>query len=163
MDIGNLIDAAIPAIPIAQAIGRIGNWFNQEIFGRPTDLPWAVQIDERFRPEEFADEPTFHPAFLYEATWNVGLALFLIWIDRRGVLKKAMNLPLYVLGYGIGRFIVEAVRIDAATMILGIRVNHWVSGIAVVAGAAALFWLAKNAVPSFYAKDESAEAEVAAT
>ncbi len=163
MDIGNLIDAAIPAIPIAQAIGRIGNWFNQEIFGRPTDLPWAVQIDERFRPEEFADEPTFHPAFLYEATWNVGLALFLIWIDRRGVLKKGMILPLYVLGYGIGRFIVEAVRIDAATMILGIRVNHWVSGIAVVAGAAALFWLAKNAVPSFYAKDESAEAEVAAT
>lgn len=163
MDIGNVIDATIPGIPIAQAIGRIGNWFNQEIFGKPTDVPWAVQIDERFRPEEFADEPTFHPAFLYEATWNVALAIFLIWIDRRGVLKKGMILPLYIVGYGIGRFVVEAVRIDTATLILGIRVNHWVSGIAVVAGAAAIAWLFRNGVPSFYAKEESAEAEVAST
>ncbi|MCP4227267.1 MAG: prolipoprotein diacylglyceryl transferase [Actinomycetia bacterium] len=151
LDIGNVTDAAIPAIPVAQAIGRLGNWFNQEIFGRPTDVPWAVEIHERFRPAEFADEPTFHPAFLYEALWNLGLAGFLIWIDRRGVLKKGMILPLYVLGYGIGRFVVEGVRIDAATLILGVRVNHWVSGGAVLVSAVALILLFRRGTPSFFA------------
>ena len=120
-DIGNMLDAAIPGIPVAQAIGRLGNWFNQEIFGGPSDLPWAVEIDEAHRPAEYSDVATFHPAFLYEATWNLLLAGFLIWIDRRGVLKRGMILPLYVAGYGIGRFLVEAVRIDPATEILGVQ------------------------------------------
>lgn len=151
MDIGQTIDAVIPGIPIAQAIGRLGNWFNQEIFGRPTDVPWAVEIDERYRPAEFADSPTFHPAFLYEALWNVALAIFLVRIDRTGKLKKGMILPLYIGGYGIGRFFVEAVRIDPATLILGIRVNHWVSGSAVILSALALLYLARNGVPSFFA------------
>jgi prolipoprotein diacylglyceryl transferase len=154
MDVGNLIDAVIPSIPIAQAIGRIGNWFNQEIFGRPTDVPWAVEIDERFRPAEFVEEPTFHPAFLYEAMWNVALAMFLIWIDRRGVLRKGMILPLQILGYGIGRFIVEGVRIDPATLILGIRVNHWVSGIAVLASIVVLVLLQQTAAPSFFSREK---------
>lgn len=151
LDIGNVIDAAIPGIPVAQAIGRLGNWFNQEIFGKPTDVPWAVEIDERFRPAEFADSPTFHPAFLYEALWNLALAGVLVKIDRRGVLKKGMILPLYILGYGVGRFIVEGVRIDAATLILGIRVNHWVSGGAIVFSLIALYLLYKRASPSFFA------------
>jgi prolipoprotein diacylglyceryl transferase len=151
-DIPNILDAAIPGIPVAQAIGRLGNWFNQEIYGGPTDLPWAVEIDERYRPAEFADQPTFHPAFLYEATWNLLLAGFLIWIDRRGVLKKGMILPLYVAGYGIGRFLVETVRIDAATEILGIRVNHWMSGIAVAASVVALLVLYRTAGPSYWAE-----------
>ncbi len=150
-DLPNLIDAAIPGIPVAQAIGRLGNWFNQEIFGGPSDLPWAVEIDEAHRPAEFINEPTFHPAFLYEATWNLLLAGFLIWIDRRGVLKRGMILPLYVAGYGIGRFLVESVRIDAATEILGIRVNHWVSGIAIAASVLALILAYRNARPSFWA------------
>lgn len=150
-DIPNILDAAIPGIPVAQAIGRLGNWFNQEIFGGPSDLPWAVEIDERYRPAEFADEPTFHPAFLYEAVWNLLLAGFLIWIDRRGVLKKGMILPLYVAGYGLGRFLVEAVRIDAATEILGIRINHWTSGIAIVASVAVLAVAYRNADPSHWA------------
>lgn len=153
LDIGNVIDAIIPGIPVAQAIGRFGNWFNQEIFGRPTDVPWAVEIDERHRPAEFADSPTFHPAFLYEALWNLGLFAFLIWIDRTGRLKKGMILPLYIGGYGIGRFVVEAVRIDPATLILGIRVNHWVSGAAVLFSALALAFLFKKAGPSFWATD----------
>jgi prolipoprotein diacylglyceryl transferase len=151
-DIPNILDAAIPAIPVAQAIGRLGNWFNQEIYGGPSDLPWAVEIDERYRPTEFADQPTFHPAFLYEATWNLLLAGFLIWIDRRGVLKKGMILPLYVAGYGIGRFLVEMVRIDAATEILGIRVNHWMSGIAVAASVVALVVVYRTAGPSQWAE-----------
>lgn len=157
LDLGNVIDAVIPGVPIAQAIGRIGNWFNQEIFGGPTDLPWAVEIDERFRPDEFIDEETFHPAFLYEATWNLLLAGFLLWIDRRGILKKGMVLPLYIAGYGVGRFLVEAVRIDAATLILGIRVNHWVSGIAVIASIAVMVLLARRGVPSFFASEKADE------
>ena len=158
MDLGHAIDAIIPGVPVAQAIGRLGNWFNQEIFGGPTDLPWAVQIDERFRPDGLENEDTFHPAFLYEALWNLALAWVLIRIDRRGVLRKGMILPLYVLGYGIGRFLVEAVRIDPATLILGIRVNHWVSGSAVVLSLLALWFLYRNAAPSFYATDTVSDA-----
>jgi prolipoprotein diacylglyceryl transferase len=150
-DLGNILDAAIPGIPVAQAIGRLGNWFNQEIFGGPTDLPWAVEIDEVHRPAEYLDEATFHPAFLYEAAWNLALAGFLVWIDRRGVLKRGMILPLYVVGYGLGRLLVETVRIDAATEILGIRVNHWMSGAAIAAGTAVLLFAFRNARPSFWA------------
>jgi len=156
-DLSNMLDAAIPAIPVAQAIGRLGNWFNQEIFGGPSDLPWAVEIDEAHRPAEFSDIATFHPAFLYEATWNLLLAAFLIWIDRRGVLKRGMILPLYVAGYGIGRFLVETVRIDAATEILGIRVNHWVSGLAVALSIAALLFAYRKARPSFWAKETAGD------
>ncbi len=134
-DAAKLIDAIIPSIPVAQAIGRLGNWVNQEVFGRPTDVPWAVAIDAEHRPAEFADQPTFHPTFLYEASWNLALAAFLIMADRRGRLKPGQMLPLWIMGYGIGRFLVERVRIDAATLILGIRVNLWVSGAAVLIGA----------------------------
>lgn len=151
LDLGHTADAVIPGIPVAQAIGRLGNWFNQEIFGGPSDLPWAVEIDPEHRPAEFLDEPTFHPAFLYEALWNLGLAGFLIWIDRRGLLRKGMMLPLYVLGYGIGRFLVESIRTDPATLILGIRVNHWVSGLAVVGALVVLAVLARRAEPGWYA------------
>ncbi len=151
VDLPNMFDAAIPGIPVAQAIGRIGNWFNQEIFGRPSDLPWAVEIDNP--PAPFEDERTFHPAFLYEATWNLLLFGFLVWIDRRGVLKRGMILPLYVAGYGIGRFLVESVRIDAATEILGIRVNHWMSGAAILFSVLALLFAYRNAKPSFWADD----------
>ena len=78
-----------------------------------------------------------------------------MWIDRRGVLKKGMILPLQILGYGIGRFVVEGVRIDPATLILGIRVNHWVSGGAVLVSAVVLVWLYRTAAPSFYARKDS--------
>ncbi|MEM9561061.1 MAG: prolipoprotein diacylglyceryl transferase [Actinomycetota bacterium] len=151
MDLGEAIDALIPGIPVAQAVGRFGNWFNQEIFGGPSDLPWAVEIDPEHRPAEFADQATFHPAFLYEGLWNLALAAFLVWIDRRGMLRRGMILPLYVLGYGIGRFLVETIRTDPATLILGIRVNHWVSGGAVLVSIVALLWLARRAAPSYYA------------
>jgi prolipoprotein diacylglyceryltransferase len=73
-----LLDAVAPAIPVGQAIGRFGNWFNQELFGRPTNLRWGLRIEPANRPDEFADVATFHPTFLYEATWNLGLAAILI-------------------------------------------------------------------------------------
>jgi prolipoprotein diacylglyceryl transferase len=134
-DIPDLADAIIPGIPIAQAIGRLGNWWNQEIFGKPTTLPWALEVDERFRPGEFKAFETFHPAFLYEALWNVALAIFLIWLDSTKKLKKGQILPVWVAGYGVGRFVLESIRDDFASLILGVRVNHWVSAIAVIGGA----------------------------
>lgn len=132
-----MIDAVIPGIPVAQAIGRIGNWFNQEIFGGPSDLPWALEVDERFRPAEYAEFETFHPAFLYEALLNLSLAGLLIWLDRRKVLGRGQILPLWIAGYGVLRFLIEAIRTDPASLVLGVRVNHWISGLAVVVG---LLW-----------------------
>ncbi len=167
MNLGEAIDAIIPGIPVAQAVGRLGNWFNQEIFGGPSDLPWAVEIDPEHRPADYLDQETFHPAFLYESLWNLALAGFLVWIDRRGVLRRGMILPLYVMGYGIGRFLLETIRTDPATLILGIRVNLWTSGLAVVASMLVLVLLARRAPLSYYAAapagdsaDDEPEAEL---
>ena len=140
LDLRAVADAVVPGIPVAQAIGRFGCWFNQELFGSPTDLPWGLEIDPERRPAEFANEDIFHPAFLYEATWNLALAAFLIWLDRRRVLKPGQILPLWIMGYGLGRFWVESVRIDPASLIWGIRVNHWTSGAAIVAGLLGFWW-----------------------
>lgn len=145
IDLRRVTDAAIPGIPVAQAIGRLGNWFNQELYGGPTDLPWAVEIDPRHRPDRFADEATFHPTFLYEGLWNLVLAALLVWIDRRRVLKPGQILPLWVVGYGVGRFLVESVRIDPASLIFGVRVNLWVSAIAIVGGLIGFWWLGRTA------------------
>ncbi len=133
-----LMDAIAPALPLAQAIGRFGNWFNQELFGGPTDLPWGLEIDAQHRPVEHLDVETFHPTFLYESLWNLGLCGFLIWIDRRRVLAPGKLIFVYVLGYGIGRLWVELMRIDPASEIFGVRVNVWVSLFAIAVSAIAL-------------------------
>lgn len=143
VDLPLMIDAIIPSIPVAQAIGRIGNWWNQEIFGKPTDLPWALEVDERFRPARYMEFETFHPAFLYEVLYNLILAGFLIWLDGKKVLKKGQILPLWIAGYGVGRFALELIRDDFASLILGIRVNHWVSAIAVIGGALWFWWIGR--------------------
>ena len=134
VDIPRFADAAIPGIPLAQAIGRLGNWFNQELFGRPTDLPWALAIDADKRPEAYAAEPTFHPTFLYEGIWNLCLMVALLWYDRRGRHAPGELLWIYVAGYGLGRLAVESLRIDQASLLAGVRVNIWTSGAAVVLG-----------------------------
>jgi prolipoprotein diacylglyceryl transferase len=138
--LGLAADALAPAIPLAQAIGRLGNWFNQEVFGRPSDLPWALEIDPENRPLKYRDEPTFHPTFAYEALWNIGLMFFLIWIDRKGWVRRGRLFAVYVLGYGLGRFWVEALRSDEASLILGVRINLWVSGLLVIGGLTWLLW-----------------------
>ncbi len=138
--LGLAADALAPAIPLAQAIGRLGNWFNQEVFGRPSDLPWALEIDPENRPLRYRDEPTFHPTFLYEALWNIGLMFFLIWLDRKGLVRKGRLFAVYILGYGVGRFWVEALRSDEASLILGVRVNLWVSGLLILGGLGWLLW-----------------------
>lgn len=130
-----LLDVVAPAIPVAQAIGRLGNWFNQEVFGRPTSLPWGLEIDPEFRPVRYANQPTFHPTFLYEALWCIGLALFLVWLERNKRLRPGELFALYLLGYAVGRFFWELLRSDAASLILGLRVNIWMS---IVVGAVAL-------------------------
>jgi prolipoprotein diacylglyceryl transferase len=138
------LDALIPGIALAQAIGRLGNWWNQELFGGPTSLPWGVEIDLKNRPLEYAGSATFHPTFLYEMLWNLALFGLLIWVDRGRRLRPGTMLPLYVGGYFLGRLWIEAMRIDTATEILGIRVNIWLSivgiGGAVVAVVARGLW-----------------------
>ncbi len=140
IDLGLAADALAPAIPLAQAIGRLGNWFNQEVFGRPTDLPWGLEIDPQYRPDRYIDSPTFHPTFAYEALWNLALVAVLLWLDKRGVVRRGRLFAVYVLGYGLGRFWVESLRSDAASLILGVRVNLWVSGLLVLGGLAWLLW-----------------------
>jgi prolipoprotein diacylglyceryl transferase len=131
-----LLDVVAPAIPIAQAIGRVGNWFNQELFGRPTDLPWGLRIDAGHRPDGYAQVSTFHPTFLYEGLWNLALAGALVLYERRRPDGRPGRLfALYVGGYGLGRLWVEALRIDEATRIAGVRVNIWVSLVAIAASA----------------------------
>lgn len=138
LDVATLLDVVAPAIPVAQAVGRLGNWFNQELFGRPTDLPWAVRIDPEHRPDGLEQVATYHPTFLYEALWNLALAALLVRLDRTGRLRRGQLFTLYVAGYALGRLWVEALRIDPANEILGLRVNIWTS-LAALALAAAVF------------------------
>lgn len=125
------LDAVAVAIPVAQAIGRLGNWFNQEVFGRPTDLPWGLEIDPAHRPAAYRDATTFHPTFLYEALWNLALAGLLVLLDRKRVIRPGNLFVLYVGGYALGRLWVEALRSDNASTILGLRVNIWMSAVTI--------------------------------
>ncbi len=125
-------DAAAPGLILAQAIGRWGNYFNQELFGRPTNLPWAIRIAPENRPAGYGTAETFHPTFLYESIWNLLGALALLWIARRFAsrLKTGDMLLLYVTVYSVGRFLVETLRIDPAFIIAGsFRGNLFVSSI----------------------------------
>jgi len=132
------LDVAAPALPLAQAIGRWGNWFNQELFGRPTDLPWGLEIDPVHRPEQYADVETFHPTFLYESLWNLGGVALLLWIDRRRILGPGRLFAAYLAIYSIGRLWIEALRVDEASEIAGLRVNLWVFSVVLAASLAAV-------------------------
>lgn len=132
------LTAAAPALPLAQAIGRWGNWWNQELFGKPTDLPWALKISDDKIPAGYAPGTTFHPTFLYESLWNFALCGLLLWVDRRFRLRPGRLMVIYVVGYAIGRFWVEGLRIDPAHTAGGLRLNQWV---AIVAGGVAAVYL----------------------
>ncbi|MGJ6966438.1 prolipoprotein diacylglyceryl transferase [Streptosporangium sp. G11] len=135
-------DTVAPGIAVAQAIGRWGNYFNQELFGSPTDLPWGLEIDPD-RPGTVPGEDTYHPAFLYESIWDLGLALVLIWLGRKFVLRHGRLFALYVAGYTVGRFWIEDLRVDTAHHIFGLRLNQWTSIILFI-GAMAYFWYVRN-------------------
>jgi prolipoprotein diacylglyceryl transferase len=122
-----LLDVVAPALPLAQAIGRWGNWFNQELFGRPSTLPWAVRIDVANRPTGFEAFTTFQPTFLYESLWNLAVVAVVLLVERRRCLRPGRLFAVYIAGYAAGRFIVERLRIDFAHTIAGLRVNEWIS------------------------------------
>jgi prolipoprotein diacylglyceryl transferase len=119
------LDSLAPGVLLAQGIGRFGNWFNIELFGRPLDAPWALEVPQSFRPSAFKEFDTFHPTFLYEALWCFALALTLIWWGNRS--KPGQIFSLYIIGYCIGRFFIESLRIDDAQLLAGMRINEWVS------------------------------------
>lgn len=133
-----MADAVAPGIAVAQAIGRWGNWFNQELFGRPTDVPWAVAIDPANRPAGYEQYETFHATFLYESLWCLLVAAVVIWADKRFTLGHGRAFALYVFVYCVGRLGIEAVRIDDATLVAGLRINIWTS---IIIGAAALAYV----------------------
>ena len=159
LNIGQAFWAVAPAIPVAQAIGRLGNWWNQELFGRPTTLPWALKIDAENMPNGYAPGTLFHPTFLYEALWNLALAALLIVVGRGMMTSRPGRLmALYVGGYGLGRFWVEGLRIDPAKSGGGLRLNQWIA-ILMMAGCAIYLLIdmrrAKNiSQPSDYRQED---------
>lgn len=136
----DFLDSVAPGLPLAQALGRFGNYFNQELFGTPTDLPWGLEIAPQFRPPEHADAATFHPTFLYESLWNVGLAFFIMWVGRRYPSMRGRLVGVYFLGYGFIRFLMELIRTDTTFRFLGLSRNGWVSIGVVLLGVIVLWW-----------------------
>jgi phosphatidylglycerol:prolipoprotein diacylglycerol transferase len=116
-----LADLAAVVLPLAQAIGRWGNYFNQEVFGRPTDLPWGIAIDLANRPLEFTGEKYFHPTFLYESILNLILFFILLFLYKKQRLKSGQYLGVYLIGYGVIRFLMEFIRIDQTALFFGFR------------------------------------------
>ena len=135
-------DAIAPAIALAQAIGRLGNYFNQELFGKPTTVPWALEIDPVHRPAGYEQFATFQPTFLYESLWLLGMVVVLLWADKRFRMGHGRVFALYVLLYCIGRFWIEGLRIDDANVLFGLRLNEWTS---ILVGLGALIYLIVSA------------------
>jgi len=132
-------DAAAIGLPAAQAIGRWGNYMNQELFGTPSNLPWAVQIAPQFRPSQYADAATFHPTFLYESAWNALLVIpLLLLIEKRFKIARGNMIMGYLVFYGLGRFLLEFIRTDSATHVFGFRANQLVAALVVI-GALTVF------------------------
>jgi len=129
-------DALAPGLALAQAIGRWGNYFNQELYGRASNLPWAVKIDAAHSVS--GREATYQPTFLYESIWDLGVALLVIWADRRWKLTRGRAFALYAAAYTAGRFWIEALRVDEAHRFLGLRLNDWTSIVIFVAASAYL-------------------------
>jgi prolipoprotein diacylglyceryl transferase len=134
-DVAAFLDAAAPALLVAQSIGRVGNYFNQELFGKPTSLPWALEIDVAHRPDGYERFATFHPTFLYEIVWNLALAAFLVWLGHHRRIRPPGLFALYVTGYSLFRILEERLRIDPAHHILGLRLNFYLASALTLAGA----------------------------
>ena len=147
-------DAVAPGLILAQAIGRLGNWFNQELYGRPTDVPWALDIYYRINEAgEYAPVSgrstgevitSVHPTFLYELVWNVAVCLFLLWAQKAWKLGHGRVFALYVAGYTLGRFFVENMRSDEATMVFGLRINVIVSVVLFIVALVVFFKLPRG-------------------
>jgi phosphatidylglycerol---prolipoprotein diacylglyceryl transferase len=140
--VGPFANAIAPALLVAQGIGRIGNYFNKELFGKPTTLPWGLEIPYQYRlgggiPAHDLHFATFQPTFLYELIWDLALAAFLIWLGHRFTIKPWGLFALYVAGYSAFRIFEESVRVDSSEYFLGLRLNFFVAVFGTVAG---LIW-----------------------
>ncbi|HEY5515522.1 MAG TPA: prolipoprotein diacylglyceryl transferase [Pengzhenrongella sp.] len=131
--LADFADVVAPGLVVAQAIGRWGNYFNQELYGGPTTLPWALQIDPAHRPAATPGIGLYHPTFLYESIWDIGVAVLLVWAGRRFGLRNGRLFALYVAAYTVGRAWIEALRVDHANHFFGLRLNDWTSLIVFVA------------------------------
>ena len=135
-------DAVAPGMLLAQAIGRLGNWFNTELYGIPTTLPWGLEVPSNNAafPAGLAPGTLFHPTFLYELVWNAAGAVLLLLIERRVAMRWGRALGFYLIWYGIGRAVFESIRIDPTTVVLGLRVNVWAAFLSVLLGIAIIVW-----------------------
>jgi prolipoprotein diacylglyceryl transferase len=134
-----MMDCAAPGLLLAQGIGRIGNWWNQELYGKPTTLPWGLKIDEAHRlPGQTA--ATYHPTFLYELIWDVVGVGLLLWVDKRYRIRPPALFALYVSWYTFGRFFEELLRIDPSHHFLGLRLNAWVSIVVFLCSTGFFVW-----------------------
>jgi phosphatidylglycerol:prolipoprotein diacylglycerol transferase len=135
-----MLDYTAPAVALAQAIGRWGNYVNQELYGPPTNLPWGIFIRPENRLPGYEAYTTFHPLFLYESLWNLGLALFLLWLWQRfkGRLLPGDLFLVYLIGYPLGRFLLEFIRIDYVPS-FGLNFNQAVSLLTALASGVALY------------------------
>lgn len=145
----DFVDAAAPGVLVAQALGRWGNYFNNEIHGGPTSLPWGLKVYEWDQQAghavvDAAGNPVvlgvFHPTFLYESLFCLALALVLVLVDRRFDLRRGQVFALYVAGYPVGRVLIELMRTDEANLVLGLRVNVWVSILVFLLGVGLFLW-----------------------
>ncbi len=141
---GSFADVLAPPLLVAQALGRLGNWFNQELFGRPTDVAWALHVDEAYRPAGYEQYATYHPAFAYEMAWNTVGAFVLLWAERRFNLGRGRLFTGYVIWYTFGRFFIEALRIDPVNQVGGWRINSYVSLIIFVSAVLLFVWQSRN-------------------
>jgi prolipoprotein diacylglyceryl transferase len=139
------MDAAAPGLLLAQGIGRIGNWWNQELFGKPTTLPWGLKIDIKHRPAQYLERATFHPTFLYELIWDLFGAVLLIWVGRRFRIRPPGLFALYVSYYSFGRFFEELLRVDPAHHFRGLRLNAWVSIVSFAVSTTFFLWWQRHA------------------
>jgi prolipoprotein diacylglyceryl transferase len=142
--VGLFMDAAAPALLVAQAIGRVGNYFNQELFGGPTSLPWGLQIDPAHRPPGDLLATTYQPTFLYEIIWNLTLAGFLVWLGHHRRIRPPGLFALYVAGYSLGRVGEELLRVDPSHHIFGLRLNFFVASLLCIAGLASFAWIQRR-------------------
>jgi prolipoprotein diacylglyceryl transferase len=159
-----MLDVLAPGVLVAQAIGRWGNWFNQELYGRPTDLPWGLEIDQsnwqclvdgqqttgQYCSTAFggpyADGTVFHPTYLYECLWNLAAFALILWLERRYRLGHGRVMAIYVMAYTLGRGWIEYIRVDNVQLedVLGLRFNVWTSIVLFVLAAAYLLWSLRN-------------------
>ncbi|WP_433089166.1 prolipoprotein diacylglyceryl transferase [Dactylosporangium sp. CA-052675] len=139
ISLASFADAAAPGVALAEAIGRLGNYFNQELYGRPTNLPWALRIDPAHRPAATRDIALYHPTFLYEALWCLGVAALVLWAERRFHLTNGRVFALCVAAYTVGRGWVEMLRVDTVNHVLGLRLNTFTSAIVCIAAVVVLW------------------------